>query len=96
MYQAMFKHINSDTIVAFLLYICLTFWISWMMLDCKHIICSTGFIEFMIFDFYATTKNWHAHQNVRLGKLVCKKLVSHIYMETVIELSIKPFENLFL
>jgi len=59
----------------------------------KHI-CSRGFIEFIILDSYATAKSWLAHQKVRLDELVWKGWVSEIFMETFVELSIKPFENI--
>ena len=61
----------------------------------KHI-CSSGFFEFINFNFYATTKSWQAHQKIRLDELAWKKWVSNVFMETFIELSRKPFQNLLL
>ena len=45
------------------------------------------------FNFYATTKSWHAHQTIRLDELIWTKRISEIFMEKIIELSIKPFQN---
>ena len=58
--------------------------------------CSRWLFEFINFSFHATTKSWIAHQKVRLDELAWKKWVSDVFMETVIELSRKPFRNLLL
>ena len=58
----------------------------------KHI-CSSGFFEFINFNFYVITKSWHAHQKDRLHELVWKKWVSDIFMDTFIKLSINSFKT---
>ena len=52
---------------------------------CQNII-QEGFIDFTKSHFYAITTSWHAHQEIRLDKL--------IWRTTFIELSTKPFETL--
>ena len=84
---------SVDTILAFCCRFDILECFGWCWIS-KHI-CSRGFFEFINFNFYATTKSWHAHQKVRLDELVWKKCVPDIFMETFIELSIKPFEHLF-
>ena len=63
------------------------FGISWLILD--SIFYSRGFIEFIKRNFYATTKGWHTHQNIRLGELVWHNWVSELFMESFIELTKK-------
>ena len=88
-------HISSfDTIVFF----CCRFYIFGFLGWCwiSKYICSRGLLEFIIFGLYAATKSWHAHHKVRLDEFVWKKWVSELLMETFIEVSRKPFENLVL
>ena len=58
----------------------------------KHI-WSRGGLKPNNINFYATTKSWHAHQKIRLGESIWKEWVPEIFMEQLIELSTKPFQN---
>ena len=91
MYWIISKHIMVQCHCCFL-------WQIWLFVifgrccNSKHI-CSSGFFEFINFNFYATTKSWQAHQKVRLDELVWKEWVSEICMDTFIKLPIRPFQN---
>ena len=52
--------------------------------------------DFNNFKLYATTNSWHAHQKILLDELIWTKWLSDIFMDRFIELSTKPFQNIFL
>ena len=54
------------------------------------------FIEFIKFKFYASTKSWHTHQQIRLDELERQKSILEFAMEIFLELSIQLFEHLHL
>ena len=78
MYQTISEHIMFQCHCWFLWQIWFFVLFGWCC-NSKHI-CSNGFFEFINFNFYVITKIWHAHQKVRLDKLVWMKWDSEIFM----------------
>ena len=52
------------------------------------------FSDFLNFNFHVITRNWHAHQQVHLNKLIWKNWVQERFMDLLIKLSTKQFQNL--